>query len=273
MLAPASFGNASALRRIGQIRADFLVVRRPMLLVGNSLPRTLSVVRGIVVPIPVIATALSDRSCAGCRRPLRRSPFPPTSQVGDDVERSKCWRQWQRLLRRASSPRGPASAASRNAPPAPTIGSVHTRTARTRARSNGTNTTTRGQHENGFAVSMRPGANRQDHGPDTGCHTISSCAALCQRSPNVLTASPTEPLKPDTIRYRHWSAQGPLKAPAAPGRAGPATRQGRKHVGVYVPPDVAHRLRVLAAVESTSTQALIEQAIEMLFQSRAGAAR
>ena len=44
-----------------------------------------------------------------------------------------------------------------------------------------------------------------------------------------------------------------LKAPAAPGRAGPATRQGRKHVGVYVLPDVAHRLRVLAAVESTST--------------------
>ena len=63
-----------------------------------------------------------------------------------------------------------------------------------------------------------------------------------------------------------------LKAPAAPGRAVPATRQGRKHVGVYVLPDVAHRLRVLAAVESTSTQALIEEAIEMLFRSRAGAA-
>ena len=59
-----------------------------------------------------------------------------------------------------------------------------------------------------------------------------------------------------------------LKAPAAPGRAGPATRQGRKHVGVYVPPDVARQLRVIAAQEDTSTQALIEQAIEMLFQSR-----
>ena len=48
----------------------------------------------------------------------------------------------------------------------------------------------------------------------------------------------------------------------------PATRQGRKHVGVYVTPDVAHRLRVLAAVENTTTQKLIEKAIEMLFQSR-----
>ena len=61
-----------------------------------------------------------------------------------------------------------------------------------------------------------------------------------------------------------------LKAPAAPGRAGPATRQGRKHVGVYVLPDVAHRLRVLAAVENTTTQMLIEEGIEMLFQSRKG---
>ena len=51
-------------------------------------------------------------------------------------------------------------------------------------------------------------------------------------------------------------------------RGVPATRQGRKHVGVYVLPDVAHRLRMLAAVESTSTQALIGEGIEMLFQAR-----
>ena len=64
-----------------------------------------------------------------------------------------------------------------------------------------------------------------------------------------------------------------LRAPTAPNRAVPATRQGRKHVGVYVLPDVAHRLRVLAAQEDTSTQALIEQAIEMLFRSRSRAAK
>ena len=55
---------------------------------------------------------------------------------------------------------------------------------------------------------------------------------------------------------------------AAPRRAVPATRQGRVHVGVYVVPQVAHRLRVLAAVESTSAQALIEEAIERLLQER-----
>ena len=61
-----------------------------------------------------------------------------------------------------------------------------------------------------------------------------------------------------------------LKAPAAPGRAGPATRQGRKHVGVYVLPDVARRLRVIAAQEDTSTQALIMEGIERVFQARSG---
>ena len=52
-----------------------------------------------------------------------------------------------------------------------------------------------------------------------------------------------------------------------------ASRQGRRHVGAYVPPDVARQLRVIAAQEDTSTQALIEQAIEMLFRSRAKAGR
>ena len=56
----------------------------------------------------------------------------------------------------------------------------------------------------------------------------------------------------------------------APGRRPTAaSRQGRRHVGAYVPPDVARQLRVIAAQEDTSTQALIEQAIEMLFRHRA----
>ena len=56
----------------------------------------------------------------------------------------------------------------------------------------------------------------------------------------------------------------------APGRRPTAaSRQGRRHVGAYVPPDVARQLRVhRGGQEDTSTQALIEQAIEMLFQSR-----
>ena len=56
---------------------------------------------------------------------------------------------------------------------------------------------------------------------------------------------------------------------AAPRRAVPATRQGRVHVGVYVDPEVAYRLRVLAVTERTTAQKLIEDAIERLLQERA----
>ena len=55
----------------------------------------------------------------------------------------------------------------------------------------------------------------------------------------------------------------------APGRRPTAaSRQGRKHVGAYVPPDVARQLRVIAAQEDTSTQALIVEAINLLFRHR-----
>ena len=66
-----------------------------------------------------------------------------------------------------------------------------------------------------------------------------------------------------------------LQQPAAEPSRRPvaATRQGRKHVGAYVDPDVARHLRVIAAQEDTSVQTLIVKAIGMLFRSRTGAAK
>ena len=58
--------------------------------------------------------------------------------------------------------------------------------------------------------------------------------------------------------------QSPDRRPTA------ASRQGLRHVGAYVPPDVARQLRVFAAQEDTSTQALMVEAIEMLFRARQG---
>ena len=54
-------------------------------------------------------------------------------------------------------------------------------------------------------------------------------------------------------------------------RPAAVSRQGRKHVGAYVDPAVARRLRVLAAAEDSSVQLLIEEAIDALFQSRGAA--
>ena len=63
-----------------------------------------------------------------------------------------------------------------------------------------------------------------------------------------------------------------LQPPAAEPSRRPvaATRQGRKHVGAYVLPDVARQLRVIAAQEDTSVQALIIEGIERVFQARRG---
>ena len=47
-----------------------------------------------------------------------------------------------------------------------------------------------------------------------------------------------------------------------------AIRQGRKHVGAYVTPDVARQLRVIAAQEDTSVQALIVEGIERVVAAR-----
>ena len=49
-------------------------------------------------------------------------------------------------------------------------------------------------------------------------------------------------------------------------RAAPS-RQGRKHVDAYVDADMARQLRVLAAERDTTTQALIVEAIGLLFQA------
>ena len=56
--------------------------------------------------------------------------------------------------------------------------------------------------------------------------------------------------------------QAPGRRPVA------ASRQGRRHVGAYVAPELARQLRVIAATEDSSTQALIVEAIEMLLQAR-----
>ena len=63
-----------------------------------------------------------------------------------------------------------------------------------------------------------------------------------------------------------------LQQPAAEPSRRPvaATRQGRKHVGAYVDPDVARQLRVIAAQEDTSVQALIVEGIERVVQARSG---
>jgi hypothetical protein len=46
------------------------------------------------------------------------------------------------------------------------------------------------------------------------------------------------------------------------------SRQGTKHIGGYFDPAVSKQLRSIALEEDTSVQALLEEALDLLFQSR-----
>ena len=45
----------------------------------------------------------------------------------------------------------------------------------------------------------------------------------------------------------------------------PPSRQGKRLIGGHFPPDVAKNLKILAAEEDTSVQALLEEALKLLF--------
>ena len=46
------------------------------------------------------------------------------------------------------------------------------------------------------------------------------------------------------------------------------SRRGAKHIGGYFPLEVSKQLRMIAALEDTSNQNLLAEALDMLFQSR-----
>jgi hypothetical protein len=54
-------------------------------------------------------------------------------------------------------------------------------------------------------------------------------------------------------------------ASPAPGPHSRPSRSGKHLIGGHFPPDVAKHLKILAAEEGTSVQALLEEAIDLLF--------
>ena len=61
------------------------------------------------------------------------------------------------------------------------------------------------------------------------------------------------------------------ETPAAPPTANSSARPSRKntkHIGGYFDPAVSKQLRVIAAEEDTSVQALLAEGIDMIFQAR-----
>ncbi len=63
--------------------------------------------------------------------------------------------------------------------------------------------------------------------------------------PSASTAGPPEPAKPEKF-YR-------------------PSRDGRRFLGGHFPPHVVRQMKMLAAEEDTTTQALLEEALDLLF--------
>ena len=66
-------------------------------------------------------------------------------------------------------------------------------------------------------------------------------------------------------------ASSPESGPASPHARSPHARPSRKstkHVGGYFDPAVSKQLREIALAEDSSVQALLAEAIDMVFQSR-----
>lgn len=70
-------------------------------------------------------------------------------------------------------------------------------------------------------------------------------------------------------RQSAFTEPEPPKRPAAPSLAPAAarrpSREGKRLIGGHFPPNVAKQLKVLAAEEGTSVQALLEEALDLLF--------
>jgi hypothetical protein len=56
--------------------------------------------------------------------------------------------------------------------------------------------------------------------------------------------------------------------PIIPSAKRPPSRVGRKGVAFWIPPDAAKQLRLIAAEEDRTTQSLMEEALNLLFQNR-----
>ena len=75
-------------------------------------------------------------------------------------------------------------------------------------------------------------------------------------------------LKPKTQFFPDATATPSIETDARPSIHARPSRKSAKHVGGYFDPAVSRQLREIALLEDSSVQALLEEAIDMLFQSR-----
>ena len=81
---------------------------------------------------------------------------------------------------------------------------------------------------------------------------------------NSLQAALNRQAAPEPEPEKPAAPERPEGEPKAPKFSRPS-RVGTKFIGGHFPPNVAKQLKMLAAEEETTTQALLEEAIDLLF--------
>lgn len=88
----------------------------------------------------------------------------------------------------------------------------------------------------------------------------------------ILTREAAEPAElaaepqPKVARSRQRKpAPGPVPAPAAPKAFHRPSRDGKRFLGGHFSPEVARQIKMLAVEDDTTTQALLEEALNLLF--------
>lgn len=88
----------------------------------------------------------------------------------------------------------------------------------------------------------------------------------------VLDKAAHEPATPVASKARAARVTAPPKPKAADEKFYRQSRDGRKFVGGHFDPRIAKQLRLLAAEDDTTTQALLEEALDGLFIKKGRAA-
>lgn len=93
----------------------------------------------------------------------------------------------------------------------------------------------------------------------------------------AMQQAPSEESKPAVVAPRRGRPVEPTKveevaAPSVSEKVRRPGRAGTRLIGGHFPPEVARQLRMLAAEEDTTVQALLEEAIDLLFVKKGKAA-
>lgn len=86
-----------------------------------------------------------------------------------------------------------------------------------------------------------------------------------ESTPNEPLAAAPEPNQKSSPRQKRLTAKAVVTSDGDEGKFHRPVRDGRRFVGAHFPPEVARQIRLIAAEDDTTIQALLEEAIDLLF--------